>query len=108
MSNNSLPSGPTRPRFADFEPHVGSAFAVTGSDGQRAGKWTLINADPLDSPDIDGLRDLECFSLLFRHDRETPIREQGLFVLRCDDNIDFEQTVFAIPCSPTEMAVTVN
>lgn len=94
-----------RPKYHDFESHVGKAYEVTFGDGQSAGSWILKSTSLLTPPDDDDLRMLECFELVFTVPSGHGL-SQGIVHLKGDgENIS---TAFAVPFRQNMMVVTIN
>ena len=94
-----------RPRLADFLERKGKVFLVKHSDSLNDSEWTLEAVEILKSPQLEGLSELECFSLVFSH-KETCVMPQGIYHL--DDTAGFRCELFSTPCSAYQMAATIN
>lgn len=94
-----------RPRMAYFLEREGKAFIVTQEESGYGGEWVLREVRPLEAPDHERLKDLECFSLVFSHEGKG-VLAQGMY--RLEDGSGFRSELFAVPCSANEMAVTIN
>lgn len=69
------------------------------------GEWVLREVRPLEAPEHESLKDLECFSLVFSQEGKRAMA-QGTY--RLEDGSGFRSELFAVPCSANEMAVTIN
>jgi hypothetical protein len=94
-----------RPKLSDFEAHKGQSFQVLNPEGHSLATWLLTSIKTIDAPNEDGLRDLECFSLSFRHEANE-ILPQGVYTLTSEDH--FQVQLFAVPFRNDEMTVTIN
>ncbi len=94
-----------RPQFSDFDTRKGQKFQVLNPEGHSISPWHLHSVKNLTPPDEDGLRDLECFTLTFKHE-ENQILPQGTHTLTSEDH--FQIQLFAVPFRNDEMIVTIN
>ena len=94
-----------RPKKGDFIARKGQAFKARFDDRAETLHWHLTDIQTLASPDFDGLRELECFVLIFKH-KEPETLPQGTYHLTCDDG--FKVTLFATPSLFDEMTVSIN
>ncbi len=94
-----------RPQLSDFEARKGQPFQILNPEGQPLVPWILHSLKSLAPPDEDGLRDLQCFTLTFRHEANE-ILPQGIHTLTSEDH--FQIQLFAVPFRNDEMIVTIN
>ncbi|MGD1977795.1 MAG: hypothetical protein PVJ98_00230 [Akkermansiaceae bacterium] len=94
-----------RPKQSEFSERKDQIFRAQSLEDQRSFQWKLAEIKSLDAPDYDDPRELECFTLNFKHEAGE-ILPQGNYLLTSDDG--FEVTLFAIPFQANEMNVTIN
>ena len=95
-----------RPVLRDFEKRIGQVFNACGTGENpvgNAGAWTLEECRALPKPPLPEMETADCFELAFLAPGGCA---QGIYEIRAEDG--FRAHLFAVPCSPNRMAVTIK